>query len=147
MHTYLQGRSTRPLFNAVIFHIWIWAFLMWHLCSPLSWLSQLYQYSHVGTMWHKFHQYSHVGTMWHKFHRYSHFGTMWQKFHRYSHFGTMWQKFHRYSQLGLCDNTSISNSGMPNIKLYRQYLAIAQNVSLSRFDSLLLHSVLTSQIK
>ena len=49
--------------------------------------------------------------------------------------------------LGLCDNTSISNSGMPNIKLYRQYLAIAQNVSLSRFDSLLLHSVLTSQIK
>ena len=40
-----------------------------------------------------------------------------------------------------------SNSGMSNIKLHRQYVAIAYNVFASRFESLLLHYAPTSHIK
>jgi len=36
---------------------------------------------------------------------------------------------------------------MPNIKLYRQYVDMAQNVCASRFESVVLHYVPTLQIR
>jgi len=49
-------------------------------------------------------------------------------------FSSLYFSFISIVSVGLSDNSSISNSGMSNIKLYHQYVTIAQHVSVSRFE-------------